>query len=264
MSKVKRALSKVLNWSVQTESQRNFYQKQTRDLEWEYIKPEIKSGKFLDIGCGKGYTTFKAFRDLGCESYGVDPDNNLVGVVFDKEIDYSKITITKGYAENCPFENEFFDTLFCSHVIEHVENIGAVLKEMKRIIKPDGKIIIGVPTNHMAFINLISAYLFTTHTKLLGWFFYKKWNIKRPSLKQIFLPPSHSHEGRSVFFDMCFYSDKNWTKLLETELHIEKRIYPALYPYPDFIQFFPSTHFSRFSSTIFYVCEVRTKQPRHY
>ncbi len=254
MSKLKNVLSKILNWSVQSEERRNFYQKQTRNLEWYYIKHEIKRGKFLDVGCGKGYTTYKAYKDLACESYGVDPDNNLVGVVFDKEIDYSKITLVKGYAENCPFGDDVFDTIFCSHVIEHVENISKVLKEMKRITKPDGKIIIGVPSNYMAFINLISAYLFTTHIKLLGWFFYKRWNIKRPSLKQIFIPLSHSHEGKSVFFDLWYYSDKNWTRLLEQELNIDQRIHPALYPYPDFIQFFPITHLRFVSSTVFYVC----------
>ena len=47
------------------------------------------------------------------------------------------------WAANYPVD--FFDFIHISHVIEHVLNIRAYLKEMKRIVKPGGYIAIGTP-----------------------------------------------------------------------------------------------------------------------
>lgn len=43
--------------------------------------------------------------------------------------------------------DEAYDVIICSHVLEHVKDDGKALKELKRILKPDGKIIFLVPVN---------------------------------------------------------------------------------------------------------------------
>ena len=44
-----------------------------------------------------------------------------------------------------PFDNDVFDEIFCSHVIEHISNLIGLMKEFHRIIKSDGVITIIVP-----------------------------------------------------------------------------------------------------------------------
>ena len=44
-----------------------------------------------------------------------------------------------------PFEDQFFDGIICTEVLEHVFNIDEVLKELNRVLKPNGKAIITTP-----------------------------------------------------------------------------------------------------------------------
>ena len=50
-----------------------------------------------------------------------------------------------------PFRNNEFDTILCSHVLEHTEIPYRIIKEMKRILKKDGNLIIAMPNPHMIF-----------------------------------------------------------------------------------------------------------------
>src|SRR3989344_1469117 len=44
-----------------------------------------------------------------------------------------------------PFKNNEFDEVFCSHILEHVDDLIKVMKELHRITKPNGIIKIHVP-----------------------------------------------------------------------------------------------------------------------
>lgn len=48
-------------------------------------------------------------------------------------------------AENIPVENSFFDTIIFCEILEHLEKPEKVLKEISRIIKPDGVLIASIP-----------------------------------------------------------------------------------------------------------------------
>lgn len=68
-----------------------------------------------------------------------------------------KYETTDLYMENVSYQSdimnmemisdETYDVIICSHVLEHVQNDKKALKEMKRILKPEGKIIFLVPVN---------------------------------------------------------------------------------------------------------------------
>ena len=47
--------------------------------------------------------------------------------------------------KHIPFSDSTFDSVFCSEVFEHVFNLDEVLIEIKRVLKPGGKILITVP-----------------------------------------------------------------------------------------------------------------------
>lgn len=89
--------------------------------------------KFLDNGCGRG-DFLEAFASLGLETYGTDivqgcPKTQLV------DLNYGEL----------PFSEGTFDVVFSKSVIEHIEKQEHYMREMKRVLKENGLLIILVP-----------------------------------------------------------------------------------------------------------------------
>jgi SAM-dependent methyltransferase len=49
---------------------------------------------------------------------------------------------------NMQFDSESFDVIVCSHVLEHVIDDGAAMREMRRILRPSGRAILQHPIDH--------------------------------------------------------------------------------------------------------------------
>ncbi len=100
------------------------------------ILPKDKTLTILDLGCG-----YKPFKYL-FEENGIVAD--YIGVDFSSEnaepdfiVDLNK--------ENLPFENEAFDLIIISEVLEHIYNPFHVLDEAIRVLKKGGLIYISTP-----------------------------------------------------------------------------------------------------------------------
>jgi len=91
------------------------------------------SGKLLDFGCGS-----KPYEKLFKNS------NNYVGVEVsgNKENLKSDIYYT-GIA--LPFADNTFDSILCTEVLEHVEQLDDVMIELYRVLKPGGRMIVTSP-----------------------------------------------------------------------------------------------------------------------
>lgn len=65
-----------------------------------------------------------------------------------------------------PFPDEHFDVIYASHVLEHVIDLIAVMKELHRILRDGGRLIIRVPhfTSKDAFSDPTHRHVFTVHT----------------------------------------------------------------------------------------------------
>jgi SAM-dependent methyltransferase len=106
------------------------------------INQSIKSlstqctGKVLDFGCGaKPYKTYfthaEQYIGLDIEKSGHGHENEQIDVF------YNGTTI--------PFEDNHFDAVFSSEVFEHVFNLDEVLPEIRRVLKPGGKMLFTCP-----------------------------------------------------------------------------------------------------------------------
>lgn len=256
---IKQFLLRVYSFSISSKEQINLYQKKIRDVEWSAIKPYIKKGKFIDVGYGSGYCMQKANDEFGCEVYGIDPlpvplDWGITNYSFEIGGKYVK----QASAENIPFENKLFDTVYSSHVLEHVDDELRVLKEIKRVMKDDGILIIGMPTATMAAISWITTLLFTTHIRLVNFFLSPFITSGKVSFRELFIPGSHSHHtGKTLLYDLKHYRITNWKNTLEQVFTVEKIVLPALYPYPDFIQWFKMRHSNSYSSSAFFICRKK-------
>jgi ubiquinone/menaquinone biosynthesis C-methylase UbiE len=165
------------------------------------------------------------------------------------------LRIVKGEAEALPFENDSFDLVYCSHVLEHVKDEVASLKEMKRVLKPGGTLIIGMPTAAMAVINLFTEMLFTTHHRLVNVFMRPFINTAKTPVVNVLLPPSHSYDrAKTILYDLKHYRVENWKNTVESVFTIRETILPALYPYPQYWQLFGMKRKGRNSSSVFFIC----------
>jgi ubiquinone/menaquinone biosynthesis C-methylase UbiE len=253
---MKHFLLKLYNYPLLPPAQTNANQKHARDCEWEAIEPYIKQGNFLDVGCGAGYSMLKA-KQIGCEVYGIDPDPLGHGVGRRKsEYTVPIENIAQGFSETLPYENNQFNTVYSSHVLEHVTSIEQSLREIKRVCNADGIIIIGVPTATMAWINWFTQLLFTTHQKIMNVIFRRLISTGQTFWWEIFIPRSHSYPNKkTVLSDVKNYKIKHWQKYIEKELTIQTIIKPCIYPYPEYRQLFRLQKNKKYSSSVFFVCK---------
>ncbi|MEK7451515.1 MAG: class I SAM-dependent methyltransferase [Patescibacteria group bacterium] len=99
-------------------------------------------GKFLDIGCGNGaYESYVILNYPGWEFHGVEPNESSFRVAET----VSGFQVFNGNLEDARYENNFFDAILMNHSLEHLPDPSAALKECQRILKPGGRLVIGVP-----------------------------------------------------------------------------------------------------------------------
>lgn len=233
-------------------------QEKIRLIEWNSFEKHVKvDSRFLDVGCGAGHNLQLARDNKKCSVFGIDPHPGAHGVGrFDKTP--INTAIQQGIAENLPFESASFDTVFCSHVLEHVNDEEQTLREIKRVVKSNGIVIIGVPSSTMAWIQFFSHYFFTTHRNALFMFKSIGKNDFLNRLRVLFIPSSHSYpRAKTIFYDFKHYRLRNWKKLVESEFEIIEIVKPLLYPYPDYKQFFTMRKSKIGSSSLFFICRKK-------
>jgi len=110
------------------------------DKRWHYITRYKKSGRLLDIGCATG-TFLRGARNHGnWDLYGVEINEHAAQVAR-----MHGINVRLGTLEQSGFEDAFFDVVTLWDVLEHLHNPASTLREIYRIIKSDGILVIRVP-----------------------------------------------------------------------------------------------------------------------
>jgi methionine biosynthesis protein MetW len=106
--------------------------------------------KILDVGCGTGEVTLFIRNKLNLDRiYGVDIDENVLHQAEDKGITVFKVDVSR---EALPFPDNFFDLCTLLDVIEHLENPDYALKEINRVLRMEGYLILMTP-NMAAWYN---------------------------------------------------------------------------------------------------------------
>jgi len=97
---------------------------------------------YLDIGCGTGNYT-NALAQEGFRFIGVDPSERMLDEARQKS---SNIDWRLGKAETLPIETESIDGVLASLTLHHWQNLENGFKELYRVLKPQGKIVIFTST----------------------------------------------------------------------------------------------------------------------
>lgn len=98
----------------------------------KYLLPRYTRGRGLEIGCGME----KAFPHF----IGVDNGHHFGQGAADVMADAADLSM---------FADESMDFVFSSHVLEHMEDMGAALREWSRVLKPGGHLCLYVPSANL-------------------------------------------------------------------------------------------------------------------
>lgn len=110
---------------------------------------KIKFNNCLDVGCASGYMLSELAKEFPNKKYfGVD--------IYNKAITFAKKTYPGIYfrvadMEKLPYKNDFFDLIINYETIEHVENPTAALKELRRVLKDNGTVILAMDSGSFLF-----------------------------------------------------------------------------------------------------------------
>jgi 2-polyprenyl-3-methyl-5-hydroxy-6-metoxy-1,4-benzoquinol methylase len=127
-----------------TDNQRSLFEKLYHFIKNIALKNKLNlinslqpnKGSILDIGAGTGDFLSVAKKD-GWQTIGVEPSTRAKSIAINKGVSFVELTTE--------LENNSFDVISMWHVLEHVPDLDKQIKELKRLLKPTGTLIIAVP-----------------------------------------------------------------------------------------------------------------------
>ncbi|RLI90265.1 MAG: ubiquinone biosynthesis protein UbiE [Candidatus Altiarchaeales archaeon] len=108
-------------------------------LVLRFAEPK-KGEKVLDVGCGTG-TYGLEFSKMGLDVTCLDMSKRMLDIARKKSRDMNTIL---GNAREIPFKDNTFDLIVGITLIEFLDEPERAIKEMKRVLKREGRLILGV------------------------------------------------------------------------------------------------------------------------
>lgn len=122
----------------------------------KFEKIDFKNKKLLEIGAGVGTFLITARTKYQIDAFGIEPSKdefspfNEISLSLLGEYNLPKDIVIAGAAENLPFDDNSFDFIYSTNVLEHVQDPKLVLKESIRVLKPGGYLQFVIP-NYFSF-----------------------------------------------------------------------------------------------------------------
>ena len=113
--------------------------KHTLEKKLSLVNSLGSKGKILDVGCGTGEFLSICKRG-GWETLGIEPDQDAKALGIKN---YGLSVLQETALKTLPESS--FDIISMWHVLEHVPNLNERLRDLKKILKPGGSIIVAVP-----------------------------------------------------------------------------------------------------------------------
>ena len=115
------------------------------------LQTESGRGRLLDIGCSSG-ALLESARRQGFDVEGVEPAAQAA--------EYARstgLTVFQGYLQDACYTAASFDVVTLMEVIEHLADPSALLKEVWRVLKPNGVFVVGTGNGASWTVQLVGA-----------------------------------------------------------------------------------------------------------
>ena len=153
------------------------------------IERNILGEKILDVGCGRGFLAdilSKKCKVTACDM-----------IISEKTIQqYPNIQFKQENIQALSFSNNEFDTVICTHTLEHVQDIAVAIKELRRVTKK--RLIVVLPKQRPYL------YTFDLHLNFFP-YAYIVLNYMRPTNKII------NQEIKELKGDWYYQEDKRFS-----------------------------------------------------
>jgi len=106
-----------------------------------FLVSRIEAGpaeEVLDVATGTGAVARELLRQKGCAVVGVDQSPEMLAVA--REHLPPAVKLVEASAENLPFDDASFDALTFTYLLRYVDDPGATLRELARVVRPGGTI----------------------------------------------------------------------------------------------------------------------------
>lgn len=154
-----------------TDGKKSLFEKMYQFVKGIALKNKLKlinslseKGKILDIGAGVGDFLLTAKND-GWKIVGIEPSEKAKSIAINKGVSFVN--------EMSEIEDHSLDIITMWHVLEHVPNLEHQITELKRMIKPNGTIIIAVPNFNSFDANYYGKYWAAFDVPIHLWHFSK-------------------------------------------------------------------------------------------
>lgn len=187
---------------------------------------EMFEGKtVLDIGCGAGGKSLYYAKCGASHVYGVDvvAEYEQESAALAKELGLTdKFTFLLCDAKSMPYEDNFFDTVIMNDAMEHVDCPEEILREIKRVLRPGGKVYINFPPYNHPFgahlsdaINIPWVHMFFSEKTLIK--SYKKLVSSLPDGERRIKFRISEKNGKEYFSYINKMTLKRFKKILKSE-----------------------------------------------
>ena len=102
---------------------------------------DVRPGnRLLEVGCGGGHV-LQHFTQA--RRTGIDLSTSMLERA--RKRLGAGVTLLQGSADHLPFEDNSFDVVLCTEVLEHVPDPGRVIRELLRVATPEGRVVVSIP-----------------------------------------------------------------------------------------------------------------------
>jgi len=118
-----------------------------QDPRWRrFLVSRVHAGpadRVLDVATGTAAVAIELVRRHGCSVVGLDQSAEMLGVARERVARAGlsgRISLLEGNAEALPFDDASFDALTFTYLLRYVDDPGATLRELSRVVRPGGTI----------------------------------------------------------------------------------------------------------------------------
>src|SRR3972149_9260312 len=141
-----------------------------------YLKYLSAKDIVLDMGCGLGQHSINISPKVK-KIVAFDISNQLLQIAKErvKESNLDNIKFLQVDAEKVlPFKDNNFSAILCFDILEHLKNESLAMREIRRVLKPNGKLFLSLPNRETSWKKL---------QKSVGLFYYSDYDHKREYTK---------------------------------------------------------------------------------